>query len=55
MNKTLYHNETIHLDTYKDKDGMTLYRLTFFNKDNHWNGDITFNKQGEIVFNDLDD
>lgn len=50
--KTLYYDDKVHLDVDEKTHG---YRLTFFNDENHWNGDITFSKDGKIIFNDLDD
>lgn len=49
----LFSNDDIHLDTY-EVYGEQVYRLTFF-KDSHWNGDISFTKDGKIRYSDLDD
>lgn len=46
----LYEDDEIVLEKFKDGK----YRITFFREDNHWGGDLTFNKDG-IIHNDLDD
>lgn len=49
---TLYEDQEIILDKFdKNND----YRITFFNEDNHWGGDITFNKELGVIYDDVKD
>ena len=49
---TLYEDQEIILEKFdKNND----YRITFFNKDNHWAGDITFNKELGVIYDDVKD
>ena len=49
---TLYEDQEITLEKFdKNND----YRITFFNEDNHWAGDITFNKELGIIYDDVKD
>ena len=49
---TLYEDQEITLEKFdKNND----YRITFFNKDNHWAGDITFNKELGVICDDIKD
>ena len=49
---TLYEDQEITLEKFdKNND----YRITFFNEDNHWAGDITFNKELGVICDDVKD
>ena len=49
---TLYEDQEIILEKFdKNND----YRITFFNEDNHWGGDITFNKELGVIYDDVKD
>ena len=49
---TLYEDQEIILEKFdKNND----YRVTFFNEDNHWAGDITFNKELGVIYDDVKD
>ena len=49
---TLYEDQEITLEKFdKNND----YRITFFNEDNHWSGDITFNKELGVIYDDVKD
>lgn len=48
--ETLYNDHQITLERFENGD----YRVTLFNDDNHWHGDLTFNMDG-VKFDDLSD
>lgn len=47
---TLFSAKDIQLDRLSDGE---TFRVTLFNKDNHWDGDLTFGHSG-IINNDLE-
>ena len=49
---TLYEDQEITLEKF---DRNNDYRITFFNEDNHWAGDITFNKELGVIYDDVKD
>ena len=49
---TLYEDQEITLEKF---DRNNDYRITFFNEDNHWKGDITFNKELGVIYDDVKD
>ena len=49
---TLYEDQEIILEKFDKNDD---YRITFFNEDNHWAGDITFNKELGVIYDDVKD
>ena len=48
----LYEDQEIILEKF---DRNNDYRITFFNEDNHWAGDITFNKELGVIYDDVKD
>ena len=49
---TLYEDQEIILEKF---DRNNDYRITFFNEDNHCAGDITFNKELGVIYDDVKD
>ena len=49
---TLYEDQEIILEKFNRNND---YRITFFNEDNHWAGDITFNKELGVIYDDVKD
>lgn len=47
--KRLYEDRKIVLEKFDNND----YRVTFFNDDNHWGGDITFNEKDGVTCDDV--
>lgn len=45
----LYEDDEIVLEKFEDGR----YRVTFFNNDNHWAGDITFSKAEGVIWDDV--
>lgn len=45
----LYEDRKIVLERFDNDD----YRVTFFNDDNHWGGDIIFNEKDGVIHDDV--
>lgn len=46
--KILFNNDKLQLDEFADGS----YRITLFNEDNHWSGEIMFNED-EVLYDNL--
>ena len=47
----LYEDDKLILEKFDDGN----YRVTFFNDENHWAGDITFNEKDGVIYDDVKD
>lgn len=47
----LYEDKDVVFEKFDDGN----YRITFFREDNHWGGDITFNKKDGVILDDVKD
>lgn len=47
----LYEDDEVVLEKFENET----YRITFFNDENHWAGDITFSKKEGVIYDDVKD